>query len=620
MNTNNNINITNIKYDKSYSFSKGQEHFTDIPEVNPIPTNSIIYKTITGIGATHSEIVAKRNSIIIFPHISIVTSKHEAYKNEHNTLAIYGDVKYPEIYEYLTSDSEYAKILTTPKGLDKIIKVMQVFGNEFDYTKMFFLLLDECHKLVQDAEYRKDMIEVMDHFFDFERKAMISATPIPPSDIRFKKNDFKSIRVCPDYNYKQDVELIHADSLINGLERYFRENDVEHYYIFFNSVEGINNIVKHFGFDDYMIYCSRKSSDLLRLKNERNTSYAIGGFKRFNFLTSSFFNGLDITLDYEPNIVILTDYGFRGHTILDPYTDILQIIGRFRKHYPEDVPYRKVTHINNAMHFTSPISNSEAKHKVELSKNAYELVETLKHATGKEELTNLFDDALTTLKPFSRLRNKKGELCSFLYDNYLDDERVKNYYKGPEALRNAYNSTQLYRVDNKRDPYKNAELIKLQNKSIRYSKEVSQLMANALDDLEQYEGLHEYHTQRSIIAKLSYLIFEAYERLGYAVISQLKFRKRAIENAILKLNVREGKNSFPVINLVYSQFRLNTKYTWSAVKAKLQEVFDEFNINYTAKASDVEMYFEFKETKKDESRAYIFLRYKLFPVAEQKHI
>ena len=35
-----------------------------------IPTNSILDKTLTGLGATHSEIHSKRNSIIIEPKIS----------------------------------------------------------------------------------------------------------------------------------------------------------------------------------------------------------------------------------------------------------------------------------------------------------------------------------------------------------------------------------------------------------------------------------------------------------------------------------------------------------------------------------------------------------------------
>ena len=36
---------------------------------NMIPTNTILNKTLTGLGATHSEIHSKRNSIIIEPNV-----------------------------------------------------------------------------------------------------------------------------------------------------------------------------------------------------------------------------------------------------------------------------------------------------------------------------------------------------------------------------------------------------------------------------------------------------------------------------------------------------------------------------------------------------------------------
>jgi hypothetical protein len=144
--------ITNITFDQIITYSDNTFRFTEIRGINPIPTNSIIHKTVTGIGATHSEIEAKRHSIIVMPHIAIVTSKHEQYTNkEYKTLAVYEKVTQRDIIDYLYSDNEYAKILTTPKGLDKVIKVLErirEYHAEIQYKKMFFLLIDECHKLI----------------------------------------------------------------------------------------------------------------------------------------------------------------------------------------------------------------------------------------------------------------------------------------------------------------------------------------------------------------------------------------------------------------------------------------------------------------------------------------
>ena len=44
-----------------------------LTEVLPeIPTNTILYKKLTGLGATYGEITAKRNSIIIEPNVPVI--------------------------------------------------------------------------------------------------------------------------------------------------------------------------------------------------------------------------------------------------------------------------------------------------------------------------------------------------------------------------------------------------------------------------------------------------------------------------------------------------------------------------------------------------------------------
>jgi len=583
-------NITNIVFAHEIKFPEDVEHFTEIEGVYPIPAQSIIYKTVTGIGATHSEIVAPRNSIIVLPHISIVTSKHEYYKEKLkvNTFAVYGEISQHQIFEYLRTCQGHVKLLTTPKGLNKIINVMKYSknnGEDIPYKSIFFLLIDECHKIVQDAFYRTDMVELMEHFFEFDNKAMVSATPIPPSDPRFRKQGFKHIKVTPEYDFKQDVELIHADSLVNGLQSYLRENESDHYCIFFNSIVGINSLIKQLDLvNDYHIFCAKQSTDELKVNRELNASFNLeefkkchGEFKKYNFFTSSFFNGLDIILKYKPNIVMLTDCSYKDHTMLDPYTDILQIIGRFRKQDKKELPYNKITHINNAASkVLNPISEEQALLKVQQSKCVYDHIYVLKKSLANDDYDELFEQALSTVKPYAHLLKKDGEFCHFLFDNYMDDERVKNYYQSASALRTAYSDTKLYNIINKREIYEKSERIKLQKKSLRYSPEMNRTMAQALLELEDYKGIDVYNEQRAIIEKLSPLVFKAYDRLGYDMIKSFGFKKTKIEKAVLKLDIAEGKNFFPLFNLMHSSFNLNQYYPVNVIKVKIQEIFDEF--------------------------------------------
>ena len=90
------MNIQNVNFDVKVPFSK--ETFDnktlnqDLSEVFPLRTNTILYKSKTGLGATYNEIEAPRHSIIVLPHISIIKSKHEYHKDIHDTFPVHGEV------------------------------------------------------------------------------------------------------------------------------------------------------------------------------------------------------------------------------------------------------------------------------------------------------------------------------------------------------------------------------------------------------------------------------------------------------------------------------------------------------------------------------------------------
>lgn len=70
------------------------EYLTDVfkrekYELNAIPSNSILDKTLPGLGATYSEIEAKRNSIIIEPNVPVIKGKTE---RNNKLLAVYEGV------------------------------------------------------------------------------------------------------------------------------------------------------------------------------------------------------------------------------------------------------------------------------------------------------------------------------------------------------------------------------------------------------------------------------------------------------------------------------------------------------------------------------------------------
>ena len=114
-----------------------------------IPTNTILDKTLTGIGATSCEIHSKRNSIIIEPNVPVILGK---LNDKENLEAVYEKCTPYAIKKHLQLDIPYKKILTTPERFKKIRKA--AIDLTINFYKDFFCLFDECENFTQDIDYR----------------------------------------------------------------------------------------------------------------------------------------------------------------------------------------------------------------------------------------------------------------------------------------------------------------------------------------------------------------------------------------------------------------------------------------------------------------------------------
>ncbi|MCM1021525.1 MAG: hypothetical protein NC403_04920 [Muribaculaceae bacterium] len=130
-----------------------------------IPTNVILDKTLTGVGATHCEIHAKRNSIIIEPNVPVIQCKLD---NDDMPLeGVYSKVQPIPLRTYLKrEDIPYKKILTTPESFYKIRRETENLGINI-YGDDWFCLFDECEKITQDHDYRNSISQPIYDFFKF---------------------------------------------------------------------------------------------------------------------------------------------------------------------------------------------------------------------------------------------------------------------------------------------------------------------------------------------------------------------------------------------------------------------------------------------------------------------
>lgn len=98
---------------KEISINRDQ-HLADVYPL--IESNIILNKKLSGVGATHCEIIAPRSSIIVVPNVPIITCKVEKHHESDNLFGVMQNVSVREIQEYIEeslSDRKHIKLMVT---------------------------------------------------------------------------------------------------------------------------------------------------------------------------------------------------------------------------------------------------------------------------------------------------------------------------------------------------------------------------------------------------------------------------------------------------------------------------------------------------------------------------
>lgn len=543
------------------TLNKGQ-YLSDV--IRQIPTNCILSKRIPGCGATTLELKTNRNSIILVPNVPVINSKCQKYEN---LLGVYETVTIDKITEYLHGHRPY-KIMTTPESFPKVKKAIEICG--LDLHKDFFLLDDECHQLIKDVDYRADIILPMDDFFDFDRKALVSATPIGFSDPRFKS--FRTIEIHADYDYQQKIQVVHTYSIAKAVKDYLERHQDNKVCIFFNSVDGIYSIMKQFNLlDDATVYCAPKSRTKLRSEHGFKNAYDVWStktMKRYNFFTARFYTAFDLELQQDkPDLLMITDPFISPYTMLDVDTDCIQICGRFRD------GMSSVTHIYR----TDPdiISKTREQLEWEISEHefAYNTIQTLYNCAIYKAHRYAFGEALEVL-PFRKYLYPNLSKNWFRIDNDINEALVVSRYKYRGQVKFWYNDCHYFIPTFEDQPYnKNDKKLKIVN-AARSTKDRRRKMVQFLSEFEQPYSEYDLDFINEI-RKIDPTIVEAFELLGRERIEKLKYNERKIKEEII-LAQRKGNT---VVELIKNSFKVGYTYLNDNIENELKQIFNMVKIH-----------------------------------------
>jgi hypothetical protein len=580
---------------ENIKLAKGQ-HLADVMDM--IPSNVILNKVITGCGATTLEIRSERNSIIIEPNVPVIEGKAAKHKD---ICPVYEKVSAETVRQYLRRSTDgYKKIVTTPEGYATKVKpaLEEIVRN---YHSEYFMLFDECEKIIQDVDYRGDIHLPVDDFFKFEGKAMVSATPIWPRDPRFREQGFDMMRVEPTYDYKPRIELCVTNNTMEALGKLI-EAKQRNICIFINSTDTIYRVIEALNLQDRCkVFCSEKSVKKLRERGFRQAYQNLQELAAINFFTSRFYSAVDIELDYRPAVVLLSDVVHAPFSSVDPATEVIQAIGRFRNGTSGSW---HITNTNPKIRCVTPKSLEDKllAHEQVYKSISTMTVETLSHKNAQEQ-------ALTGME-HKRFVTTTGERFHFMWDNAHDDERIKSYYLGTRRLYDAYDNAPL--VVEKKEWYttlSDSDRMHRESPSLTKPKRWQEIIRQAR---KVYEALGCNATEEEVIAHLG----EQYRDMIHAIyiigareIANLKYNERAIAEAIKQ---REHFNEVrkKAASDVYSLMTVGNIETVKNINDTMKMILDTHHIKPIGRVDKryVELFFVIEDVKRQGDRCFVLKR------------
>ena len=577
-----------------------------LTEVLPeIPTNTILYKKLTGLGATYGELKADRDSIILEPNVPVIKGKCKDPKHaKDNLMGVYENVTVDSIVKYLQASKEkHIKLLSTPESFSKIKAAFEEIDRDIYST--CYLLFDECHKIVKDVDYRENITLPFDDFFMFENKGLVSATPLDFTDPRFFKQKFQIMEVQPNFEYAQPLNLYHTNNVLQELKK--RIGNIEKpIFLFINSTETIYSIMNKLDIlEQSTVFCAYNSVKNLKDKkfSQVYSDWDATKMNKYNFLTSRFFNALDIELDFQPEVFIVTDVTMATQSIIDPFTDTIQIIGRFRNGIVS------ASHITNTDYKFQIRSKAQLQFRINVFEENYKMLKAYHDNATSDELRDAVK-AILNNHPLTPLLNTDGTKNWFKIDNYLAENLVQGYYNSFDELVKNYKQCKSFKLNYESQAYKlsDTERLKRENKSLSIKAKRREIVEQ-LEILKGDETSIAMEHKRELIRTDAFIV-QAYDELGKAKIEELKYSHPKIREAMILKKYNENRTGTEFIEMVKNRFKAGQSYELSQINKIRDEIYSLLNMPpIKRKPKDfLSDFFELRDYWKNRQRA-LFLEY-----------
>ncbi|MDR2651727.1 MAG: DEAD/DEAH box helicase family protein [Prevotellaceae bacterium] len=567
-----------------------------------IPSNAFIHKGRTGIGGTHLELTTNRNSIIVVPTNSIITDKIDSKDKNGNPeypglFSVRAGVHPEDIKPYLLSNIPYKKIITTPDSLYKIIEAAK--GNTDELYSGYFLLIDEAHAIITES-YRESMIKAFEEQFNFQNRAVISATPYYFSDPRMENLDYYKIVFDKPLG---TINIVNATS-VKSCVNYFLTNANRvkgNLHIFYNSVTEIAEAIELAGLKDCNVHCADKEENKDKIGKFFSPQPIKGQYKKVNFYTTSHFEGWNLE-DINPVIIFVTDV-YKTHTKVGITNRGVQAIGRQRvkPNQPETIPtiYHITNHRNTETFKSMETFKSDYLFDAEWETDNYNrYIEDCKaqnHEPSKEKTD--------FVKKYANIDADTGKagICHTKIDQFINESACNEEFNHINHIKEAWKQAGF-----KTEMLEYKECIVKQSKR-KTTKTVKDIFSGfeALDPKKSFIFHSEETKKQLALLKSKYpVLYEAYQTLSKEEIESTNYNANEIEKLVIMKNNKDKE--IRVMKLLPLSFSVGQRYTKEAIKSTLQSIYDEAEYIKKATAEQINIWYDTKLCKiKNKAGMYV---------------
>lgn len=554
--------------------------------INQIEINVILFKFLCGIGATTLELEnKKRSSLIIEPNRPVIEGKCRKYNTKRKQkiiLGVYEGVTKDDIIEYLESDVTPKKIMTTPESFERVKEAMMDLDMLQHMYDDYFILFDECERTIQDVGYRSKITLPIDDYFKFKSKAFISATPIMPSDPRFIKEGFRTQKVVPTFSYVQDMDLVVTNNTFYSFKRFLDDHPRERYFVFLNSTNAIANLISFLDCKaDSAVFCSKESRNKLKLNGFADVHTSLGDhkdYKKFNFLTSRFFSAVDIEHQANPTIVILSDLVSAEHSMIDPMSESVQIVGRFRRPVGAKIT-KNVFHITNVDPTLISITRDALLKQIDDYENLHRFLRRYYNASSNATVRHALEEMMTRAD-FAKFINFDGSKNYYMVDNAIHEEAIKGSYQSAENLINAYRVSKHFKVKPSREQYEYTDFDRVRTSQTAPLKTTFEIIMPVIKQLFD-DGIDIIYREMQISNLRSQYpeVMKVFNKIGLEKAKELQFNPKKIKSYISDLDMESQRSNFKFIQLIERSFLVNAGYSSTQIKRKLNNAIQQCGLS-----------------------------------------